>query len=90
MYINESVQANLPAAPGRGRDRGSGGVGQPSPVWRQLSPVWKGGQYELLEGGEMDPFSRLASGEGDRRSFTPDCERGNESAHLGEPLVEEK
>ena len=89
MYINESVQANLPGSPGRGRDRGSGGVGQPSPIRRRLSPVWKGGQDELLEIGEMDLFSRLASVGGDRRPFIPECERGNESAHLGEPLVEE-
>ena len=83
-------QAKLPLVE-TGEDRESGWVGQPSPVWRQLSPVWKGGRYELLEGGEMDPFSKLASGEGDTRSsFTPDCERGNESAHFGEPEVEEK
>ena len=90
VYINEYVQANLPASPETGEDRESGWVGQPSPVWRQLSPVWKGGQYELLEGGEMDPFSRLASGEGERRSLTPDCEKGNESAHFGQPEVEKK
>ena len=69
-------QAKLPLVETGGEDRESGWVGRPSPVWRQLSPVWKGGQYELLEGGEMDAFSKLANGEGDRRSsFTPDCER---------------
>ena len=85
-YLNGEVQANLPGSPGRGRARGSGGLGQPSPVWRRLSPIWTGDQDELLEIGEMDLFSRPASVGGDRRPFIPKCERGNESAHFSEPL----
>ena len=76
-YLNGEVQANLPASPGRG-DRESGWTGQPSPVWRQMSPVrvWTGGQYELLEWDEMGPSSRLGNREDGRPSFTTYCHKG--------------